>query len=287
MSVHAAQAMEWQLDSLTIAGLAWGDPAGKPLLALHGWLDNAASFSELAPLLTNYYVVALDLTGHGHSSRRSPDASYQIWDDLPQITAVIQALGWHEFVLIGHSRGAIIGTLLSSARPDQVSHLVLLDAVAPEPVPEERFAAQLGRYLNQRAQLMAREERVLTSVEDAIALRQSRGLSRAAAETLVPRSLVEVPGGYRWTNDPRLNGASAVKLTAGQITAALAAVTAPVLLLLAEGGHGRYPEILATAKEGFAQLTTQTVAGSHHFHLDGDVTSIARLIDGFLRREPA
>ena len=108
---------------------------------------------------------------------------------------MVQALGWQEFALVGHSRGAIIGTLLSSARPDQVSHLVLLDAVAPEPVPEERFAAQLGRFLDQRAQLMAREERVLTSVDDAIALRQSRGLSRAAAETLVPRSLVEVPGG--------------------------------------------------------------------------------------------
>ena len=286
MSVQAAQAKEWQLDGLTIAGLAWGDPAGKPLLALHGWLDNAASFSELAPLLSDYYVVALDLTGHGQSSRRSADASYQIWDDLPQITAVVQALGWQEFALIGHSRGAIIGALLSGARPDLISHLVQLDAVAPEPMPEERFAVQLGRFLDQRTQLMARKERVLASVEDAIALRQSRGLSRAAAQTLVPRSLVQVPGGYRWTNDPRLNGASAVKLTAGQVSAALAAVTAPVLLLLAEGGHGRYPEILTSAEEGFAQLTTQTVAGSHHFHLDGDVASIARMIDNFLQGEP-
>ena len=287
MSVRAAQAIEWQLDGLTIAGLAWGDPAGKPLLALHGWLDNAASFSELAPLLTDYYVVALDLTGHGHSSRRSPDASYQIWDDLPQITAVVQTLGWQEFALIGHSRGAIIGTLLSAARPDQVSHLVLLDAVAPGPVPQEHFATQLGRFLDERTQLMARAERVLESVEEAIAARQSRGLSRAAAEILVPRSLVQTPGGFRWTNDPRLNGASAVKLAAGHVSAALAAVIAPVLLLLADDGHGRYPEILATAKEGFAQLTTQTVAGSHHFHLDGDVVSVARLIDNFLQGEPA
>jgi len=286
LSVREPQAMEWQLDGLTIAGLAWGDPAGKPMLALHGWLDNAASFSELAPLLTDYYVVALDLTGHGQSSRRSPDASYQIWDDLPQITAVVQALGWQEFALMGHSRGAIIGTLLSGARPDQVSHLVLLDAVAPEPVPEEHFATQLGRFLDQRTQLTARKERVLTSAEEAITLRQSRGLSRAAAEALVPRSLVQAAGGFRWTNDPRLNGASAVKLTAGHISAALAAVTAPVLLLLADGGHGRYPEILASAEEGFAQLTTQIVAGSHHFHLDSDVSSIAGLIDTFLRGEP-
>ena len=282
MTAGKAQAIEWQLDGLTISGLAWGSPAGKPLLALHGWLDNAASFNEIAPLLTEYYVVALDLTGHGQSSRRSPDASYQIWDDLPQILAVVTALGWSEFAVLGHSRGAIIGTLLSSARPEQVRRLVLLDAVAPEPVPDDVFASQLARFLDDRQKLMAREERVLASLEEAITLRQSRGLSRLAAETLVPRSLTPVEEGYVWTNDPRLNGASALKLTEGHIMAALAAVAAPVLLLLAEGGHGRYPQILASAQSGLAQLTAQSVAGSHHFHLDGDGPAIAEIINDFL-----
>ena len=285
MTAGKAQAIEWQLDGLTISGLAWGSPAGKPLLALHGWLDNAASFNEIAPLLTEYYVVALDLTGHGQSSRRSPDASYQIWDDLPQILAVVTALGWSEFAVLGHSRGAIIGTLLSSARPEQVRRLVLLDAVAPEPVPDDVFASQLARFLDDRQKLMAREERVLASLEEAIALRQSRGLSRLAAETLVPRSLTPVEEGYVWTNDPRLNGASALKLTEGHIMAALAAVAAPVLLLLAEGAHGRYPQILASAQSGLAQLTAQSVAGSHHFHLDGDVPAIAEIINDFLQEE--
>ena len=112
MSVDVAEPMEWEVDGLTIAGLAWGRPDAQPVLALHGWLDNAASFSALAPLLEDYYVVALDLTGHGQSSRRSADASYQIWDDLPQLAAVIESLGWQQFAVLGHSRGAIIGGLL-------------------------------------------------------------------------------------------------------------------------------------------------------------------------------
>ena len=115
-----------------LSALRLGNPAGRKVLALHGWLDNAASFAYLAPLLAGYHVVALDLTGHGLSARRSADASYHIWDDLPEILGVLEVLGWDRFDLMGHSRGAIISTLLASAFPERVQHLVLLDAVMPD-----------------------------------------------------------------------------------------------------------------------------------------------------------
>ena len=41
----------FEVNGLAISGLSWGDPGETPLLALHGWLDNAASFACLAPLL--------------------------------------------------------------------------------------------------------------------------------------------------------------------------------------------------------------------------------------------
>jgi len=110
----------WEVNGLKISGLAWGDPQARPLLMLHGCLDNAASFSVLAPLLSDYYVVALDLTGHGHSGHRSADATYHIWDDLPEIIGVIEQLGWDTFDLLGHSRGAIISILLASALPERM-----------------------------------------------------------------------------------------------------------------------------------------------------------------------
>ena len=53
MAVSGAEC-HWEVHGLRLAGLAWGDPASPPVLCLHGWLDNAASFDALASLLPDY-----------------------------------------------------------------------------------------------------------------------------------------------------------------------------------------------------------------------------------------
>ena len=66
----SARDIELQLPHIRIAAREWGDPEGEPVLAIHGWLDNAASFDTLAPLLAELHLVALDLPGHGRSQHR-------------------------------------------------------------------------------------------------------------------------------------------------------------------------------------------------------------------------
>ncbi|WP_236638195.1 alpha/beta fold hydrolase [Mangrovicoccus ximenensis] len=104
----------WEIDGLPLAGLAWGPQDGTPVLALHGWMDHAASFAELAPRLGGCHVVAPDLSGQGLSGHRSPHATYNIWDDLPQLAGLLDRLGWDSCVLLGHSRGANISALLAA-----------------------------------------------------------------------------------------------------------------------------------------------------------------------------
>ena len=273
--------LQWQVNGLQLAGMSWGSPGEKPLLALHGWLDNAASFELLAPLLVGYYVVALDLTGHGLSDRRSADASYQIWDDLPEIIAVVDALGWERFNLLGHSRGAIIASLFAATFPERVLHLVLLDAVGPQPVAEEEFTGQLRKSLLDKPRLLGRANRLFASMQEAAAIREQPGLPPAAARLLAERNLRPCPGGFTWTTDPRLRGASAVKLTGGQNRAVLKALAMPTLLLLAQDEFARHPEIAANAQRYIGDLTVEQVAGGHHFHMEPCVAIVAQRIARF------
>ena len=268
--------LQWQVNNLKLAGLAWGNPQDKPVLALHGWLDNAASFACLAPVLEGYYVVALDLTGHGQSACRSADASYQIWDDLPEILGVLNALGWDSFQLIGHSRGAIIASLLASAFPERIRGLVLLDALSPHPVPEEQFPAQLRKALREKPRLAARTSRVFSSVEEAVATREKSGLAADAARMLVERNLRACSGGVTWTTDARLHGASAVKMSTGQINAVLGALDMPTLLILAGDSTMQPPGLAEYARRHVEQLVVQTVPGGHHFHMESGVREIAQ-----------
>jgi pimeloyl-ACP methyl ester carboxylesterase len=271
------------VNGLSLAGLSWGNPGGRPLLALHGWLDNAASFSVMAPLLEQHHVVAVDLTGHGLSANRSADAGYQIWDDLPELLGILEALGWDRFSLLGHSRGAIISSLLASAIPERVERLVLLDGVVPAPVGEDQFPLQMRRFLDDKRRWLHSHNRVYPSVEAALASRKRSSLPATAARALVERNLRPCEGGYSWTTDLRLRGASAVKLTEGQIEAVLGALSMPTLLLLAQEGYGGQPELARQASRYIRQLDIVQVSGGHHFHMEPGAAIVAQRINGFLQ----
>ncbi len=276
------RAVSWRVHGLDIAGLSWGEAGERPVLALHGWLDNAASFVPLGPVLAGCHVVALDLTGHGRSAHRSGDASYQIWDDLPEILGVVDALGWETFDLVGHSRGAIISTLFASACPERIAHLVLLDAVMPAPVAESAFPRQMRSALEDKMSLPTRERKRIRDVATAVEIRRRNGLQLPAARLLAERNLEPYRGGYRWTMDPRLQGASAVKLSPGQINAVLSALSMPTLLLLAREATHRTPELMARVRAQIPNLQEAEFAGGHHFHMEGDVAAVAARILSFI-----
>jgi pimeloyl-ACP methyl ester carboxylesterase len=67
---HVVEEVRLSLPHIELAAHLFGPEDGLPVIALHGWLDNANSFARLAPRLKGLRIIALDMAGHGHSGHR-------------------------------------------------------------------------------------------------------------------------------------------------------------------------------------------------------------------------
>lgn len=278
----------WDVDGMRYTGLAWGPEDGVRVLALHGWMDHAESFATLAPLLTGCRVVALDLSGHGHSGHRAAHATYNIWDDLPQIIAIVDRLEWQDCVLMGHSRGANIGVLLAAAMPEKVQAFVALDSLISEPT-DGTIVSSLRAFLTETPSQRAKPPRHFSSREEYITRRVAQGNDPKIAESLADRALLSVANGVEMRADRRLFASSAVKLTQADIDAVLAALSCPVLNIWASEGikatRVKVSAFADLAKERIAIYETHDVEGHHHFHMVPEAAqTIAGLTLDFLRR---
>ncbi len=257
-----------ELPHLRLAARAWGPTDGPPVLALHGWLDNAASFDRLAPLLPGLRLVALDLTGHGRSQHRHPSVVHHFIDWAPEVIAVADALGWAGFSLIGHSMGAGISTLVAGTFPDRVDRLVLLEGAGPLAAEASKAPAQLAAALEDEARAASASARIFPSLDAAVEARlRDSDLERGTAQLLVERGTVEAEGGVRFTHDPRLRSRSRLRLTEDQVLAFLAAISCPVLALRALQGWPFPEDLVAARLATIRHLETAEVEGGHHVHL--------------------
>ena len=182
------QEIKLQTPHLEVAALRWGDPSGIPVLALHGWLDNAASFVPLAPLLEDLNIVAPDWPGHGHSQHRHASAKYYVIEFMWDINDALDALGWESCHLVGHSLGAAVASMFTAAAPDRVRSLTMIDALGPYTNKDEDTAQQLRRSMA-ALRGVPRPLKNYASVEDMTQARLAASdLSPEAARLITERS---------------------------------------------------------------------------------------------------
>ena len=251
------------------------------VIAIHGWLDNALSFAKLAPLLTDYRVIALDLSGHGLSSHRSPDSSYHVWDDVPQLVGIVDQLDLEMVHVVGHSRGAGIAGVLAVALGERCATVTMLDGMISRSFENDNGAELFRSSLSEKGRYTSRPPRIFDTVEDFVTARTRYGFTRENAETLIPRALRQLDEGWLLLSDPRLFGGSYVKLSEATTNSFYASLQCPVLLVLGEDGfftskeaRQRVDEIAQYA----AQFSRLVVPGPHHFHLEGDVIALGEIL---------
>lgn len=251
-----------------LAALEWGPSDGAPVLAIHGWLDNAATFAGLAPMLEGFRVTALDLTGHGRSEHRPEAHSHYFVDWVPEVIEAADFMGFERFVLIGHSMGAGIASLLPAAVPGRVARLVLLEGAGPLTTPPGEAPALLRRALEDECRVVNSKARIHPDLGSAVAARcQGTDLDPASARVLVERSVESVPDGVRFTFDPRLKTRSRWRFTEEQVLAFLAAIDCPVLAVRATSGWPVPEDQMKTRLDAIPDVTRIEIEGGHHVHL--------------------
>lgn len=260
-----------RLPHIELAAHLYGPEDGVPVIALHGWLDNAASFARLAPLLPGLRIVALDFAGHGHSDHRPPGGSYAIWDYAHDVLQVAEQFGWQRFSLLGHSMGAIVSVLLAGAMPERIERLALIDGLIPYTGEADTAPQKLGEALKAQLALAGKSKPVYAEFDRAVQARM-RGVgavSREAAELLAQRGLMPVPGGYTWRTDSRLTLPSPLRLTQAHALAFVRSLQCPARLVMAQQG-------MLLAQPSITQLVADLpidvvqLPGGHHLHLDDD-----------------
>lgn len=279
----------FELPQLRIAARCWGDPALPPLLALHGWLDNAGSFDRLAPLLADRHrVIAIDLAGHGRSAHRPAGAWYHYVDFLDEILAVLDRLDRPRVDLLGHSLGGTLAAMLAGAFPERIDRLALIEALGPLTGPDGETATRLRAGLEARRERRGDRRRVFETVEAAIAARLTAGgLSEHGARPIVERGLRSADGGFVWASDARLRLSSPMRFSEAQVLAVLAGIDAPTLLVLTEPDTPYLPrEGIERRAARVADIGIVRLGGGHHLHLERP-EPVATALAAFFARTPS
>ncbi len=288
MNHFCGEEVVFTLPGITLRGERWGDPDGLPVIALHGWLDNAGSFDFLAPELKSVNLVALDLAGHGKSDHRPLVAAYNIWLDVAEVLGVAEQLDWATFGLLGHSRGAMISTILAGAFPEKVSHLALIEAIVPQPIPPEEAPAQLASSINITRTLARKPQREHANHESAVVAR-THGMTELAlddARALARRGVEKRGNGYCWTNDYKVMAPSEVKFTREQVEAFISCLSLEVLIFAGKQGIINSFHQLDEWLEKYPYLRRIELEGDHHLHMSTNHKAVATYCNTYFKTQP-
>ena len=295
---NSVKKVNYVLKTLSIQGLATGseDTKNNIVLCLHGWLDNAASFTPLFPYLqqelTGKHIIAIDWPGHGYSTHRSPDAHYHFMDWVYDLLQLVELNEWQQVDIVGHSMGGIVASAFAAAFPEKVNSLTLIDAIGfitakPEEATQQLRDGILSRYrLSQHKssnkKVNNKPKKRHPSVESAIKARVTvSDLKYDQAKLLVERGLRREDQGYSWRSDARLRNKSLYRVTLKQAEQFIQDIECPVQLIYASHGIEMVSTGLKHFGALFKQFSSEELKGGHHVHMEQPEKTV-KLIKHFL-----
>lgn len=135
-------------DGETLAYVPLGNPAGPPVVLIHGYTDSARDWVPLVPYLAgSLRLILVDIRGHGRSGK--PECCYTRFDFAYDIKLLLDALEVRQADIVGHSLGSIIAQTFAEYWPQRTRRVILISSTggpragAPPRKPAYDYAAQI------------------------------------------------------------------------------------------------------------------------------------------------
>jgi pimeloyl-ACP methyl ester carboxylesterase len=119
-------------DGITLGYVDLGDPAGPPVVLIHGFTDSARDWVPMLPFLAKHdRLILVDLRGHGSSSK--PECCYSRLDFAYDVKLLLDALHIDKAAIVGHSLGSIIAQTFAEYWPERTTRVVLISSTGGTP----------------------------------------------------------------------------------------------------------------------------------------------------------
>ncbi len=265
----------------------WPGTSHYPVIALHGWLDNLESFTPLmnskVMQSSGLSVTAIDFAGHGESFTRPSGENLHFIDNVADILAFAEAMGWEKFFILGHSMGAALGSLVAATYPEKVVAFVSLEALGPIAGEASEAVIQLKKHLKSRLKSPGKIPHYETFKAALEARMEKGGAGRNAMKAMVKRNLIELDGVFSWKTDQRLRQPTAIRMTQQHSRVFLKNIRCPTLAIWGDNGFKKlYPEV-SERGVNIDLIKQIELAGGHHLHMEHP-EQVAEKVEAFFKR---
>jgi len=267
------------------------------VLAFHGWMDNANTFDPLVKLLPAHLsILAIDLPGHGLSSRYPPGSVYHNTEDVIAIRRMVKQQNWNKkLVLMGHSLGSIYTFLYAAIFPDEVERYIGFDMIKPPNIKIDKLIGDTGNDIDKFLKFIANPdfspEYPWAEMVDRLCKGSRMSVTKESAEILLQRGAYKSETRDRhfgFTRDIRQMFSFMAYLPFDHMIQLASNIKCEVLnIKFNKDAHfyedkKYYTDILEIIRKNSKRLEYHEIDGSHHAHLNNP-EKVASIVSKFIQ----
>lgn len=263
----------------------------------------------------NVGFLAIDLPGHGYSSRIPSGMMYHYTVYLLAMKTVAQSFNWPKVSLMGHSYGGLLSYVYSMYFPTDIDYLICLEGVKPMIVPNlqadmirtyDSFfkyndylsdAIEPPSYTIEEMKILLSEPNDNSILPEYTTYIMERNIAPSKVHSgkiiylfkfwyfCIKLSFL---GKYYMTRDPRIKIFSSIHFCQSELLELAQKMKMPIFIAKAKGFHYYEPkknfyEVLNILKRTSVDCDFHYVEGGHHVHLNNP-ERLAGLVNNFIHK---